>query len=137
MTQQDVRDLWLFIHGNKACKLLANLTKETYKLISIPKIQDKTGTIHTNPDNINKISKEYYEILYSSQNMNEVKKKSFLTGIGLPSITQSQQLNAPITELEITKTLSQLVSNKAPGPDGFPIEFHKVMKESVLNTLTS
>lgn len=57
---------------------------------------------------------------------------------GLPSITNEQltQLNTPITEQDILKTIQQLTNNKAPGPDGLPMEFYKIMKDSIADDFT-
>lgn len=70
--------------------------------------------------------------------MNELKAKYFFEGIAVPSISKTQltKLNAPITELDIAKTISNLANSKAPGPDGFPAEFYKIMKESITTSLT-
>ena len=34
-------------------------------------------------------------------------------------------LTAPFLEKEVFEAISQMKNNKAPGPDGFPVEFYK------------
>ena len=35
-------------------------------------------------------------------------------------------LDSPLSTVEITHTIKAMQSGKAPGPDGFPVEFYKV-----------
>ena len=45
----------------------------------------------------------------------------------VPQLTASDNaiLVAPFTEKEVFEAISQMENNKAPGPDGFPVEFYK------------
>ena len=36
-----------------------------------------------------------------------------------------EELDKPFTEKEIKNAIDQMLTNKAPGPDGIPIEFHQ------------
>src|SRR6266498_1506661 len=41
------------------------------------------------------------------------------------SQTENNFLTAPFTENEVKEVVFQMAHNKAPGPDGFPIEFYQ------------
>ena len=38
---------------------------------------------------------------------------------------ENEVFTAPFIEKEVFEAISQMKNNKAPGPDGFPIEFYK------------
>lgn len=63
--QQDARYLKLHVHGNKAGKLLAHLTKESFKPIMIPNVLDVLGNLQTDPVTNCILFRDYYEHLYS------------------------------------------------------------------------
>lgn len=50
---------------------------------------------------------------------------------------QSTQLAAEVTEKEIRAAIAHLKSGKAPGPDGFPSEWYRVMGDSSILVLQS
>lgn len=51
----------------------------------------------------------------------------FLANLGIPTIDpdQAKELDAPLSLGELKFSIKAMQSNKAPGPDGFPIEFLK------------
>ena len=52
----------------------------------------------------------------------------FLETHKLPKLKQEEieNLNGPITTKEIESVIKNLPTNKSPGPDGFPGEFHEI-----------
>lgn len=62
--------------------------------------------------------------------------EDFFKGIPLPKVTSEQgsQTVDGITEKEMSSAIARLKSNKAPGPDGFPSEWYKVMEGSLVPT---
>lgn len=59
---------------------------------------------------------------------------TFSKKIKLPTLTEEQQtsLGKPIEENEILKAMTLMHSGKAPGPDGFPVEWFKAFKDRLI-----
>ena len=63
-------------------------------------------------------------------NLEEMDK--FLEKYNVPKLNQEEieNLNRPITSVEIENVIKNLPTNKSPGPDGFTAEFYnKFIKE--------
>ena len=41
------------------------------------------------------------------------------------NLEENEVLSAPFTEKEVFDAITQMKHNKAPGPDGFPVEFYQ------------
>ena len=54
----------------------------------------------------------------------------FLNTHTLPKLKQEEieNLNRPITREEIDSVIKNILTNKSPGPDGFPGEFYQTFK---------
>lgn len=52
----------------------------------------------------------------------------FLANLGIPTIDpdQAKELDAPLSLGELKFSIKAMQSNKAPGPDGFPIVFKEI-----------
>jgi len=91
-------------------------------------IRNKDGTLVTNPRDINECFKEFYEALYESQtSVAPTALSCFLQSLPLPKLddTERNALNAEITLDEVFQAITSFPSGRAPGPDGFGIEFYK------------
>jgi hypothetical protein len=57
----------------------------------------------------------------------------------IPQVTQQENefLVAAFTEKEVKEAIFQMEHNKAPGPDGFPIEFYQTFWEVIKEDLTT
>ena len=85
------------------------------------------GTITTDPFKILSEEKRFYQELYTSKNLgNKQATEIFLNSLNIPRLTDEQKLSCEgsITEEECVKALHSFQGNKAPGNDGFPIEFY-------------
>lgn len=74
------------------------------------------------------ITKNYTQ--YSSRKSNRVKRIEKITNAELPKIAKEagEALEAPISEEEIGKALSESALGKSPGPDGFTMSYYKKFK---------
>ncbi len=86
--------------------------------------------------------KKYYQALYKSDFDNEninTEIENFLDGLPIPKINTVDKdlLDAGISEEEVLGAINSLQNNKAPGPDGFPIEYFKVFAKKLLSPLTN
>ena len=64
-------------------------------------------------------------------NLEEMDK--FLEKYNLPKLNQeeTENLNRPITSMEIKAVIKNLSTNKSPGPDGFTGEFYQKFREEL------
>ena len=55
----------------------------------------------------------------------------FLENYNFPTLNQEEieNLNRPITSVEIETVIKNLPTNKSPGPDGFTTEFYQIRAE--------
>ena len=58
---------------------------------------------------------------------------TFLEKYNLPKLNQEEieNLNRPITSMEIETVIKNLPTNKIPGPDNFTAEFYKKFREEL------
>ena len=64
-------------------------------------------------------------------NVEEVDK--FLEKYNFPKLKQeeTENLNRPITSMEIKSVIRNLPTNKSPGPDGFTAEFYQKFRKEL------
>ena len=55
-----------------------------------------------------------------------------LGNYNFPKLNQEEieNLNRPITSMEIETVIRNLPANKSPGPDGFTVEFYQKLEKS-------
>ena len=95
---------------------------------------NENGIITTNPSDIQAIIREYYEKLYANKLDNLEEMDKFHT---LPKLKQEEieNLNRLITSKGIESVTKDLPTNKSPGPDEFPGDFHQTFKAEIIPTL--
>ncbi|XP_053545678.1 olfactory receptor 1G1-like [Bombina bombina] len=72
---------------------------------------------------------KYFEDLYTTSAVDLQQKMKFWDQLEIRKLEEKDRdmLNVPISEEEVARTITQLKSNKAPGPDMLPAEFYKML----------
>ena len=66
-------------------------------------------------------------------NLEEMDK--FLEKYNFPKLNQEENLNRPITSMEIETVIRNLEANKSPGPDSFTAECYQKFREELTPVL--
>ena len=122
---------WFFEKINKIDKPLARLIKKQREKNQINKIRNENGEITTDNTEIQRI-RDYYQQLYANKMDNMEKMEKFLEKYNFRKLNQEEieNLNRPITSIEIKTIIKNLPANKSPGPDGFPGEFFQKLQKN-------
>ena len=114
---------------DKASRLLAlQLRHQAVSRIITPICRTPCTTV-TDPVEINNNFAQYYTNLYKSEAPSDkYVMNTFLDNFGFPVIddTTRNSLDIPLRLEEVTATLKLMQNGKAPGPDGFPVDFKKM-----------
>ena len=123
---------WFFERINKIDKPLARLIKKQREKNQINKIRDENGDIATDNTEIQRIIRDYYQQLHANKMDNLEEMDTFLEKYNFPKQNQEEieNLNRPITSMEIETVIRNLPANKSPGPDGLTAEFYQNLEKS-------
>lgn len=127
-------------HGNKAGRLLAHQLRRQAASRLIPRIKDGSGVLQEDPVAINSVFSSFYEALYKSEfSSDPAGMHAFLDELQFPSLNPESvnQLDSVLTIPELNSALQSMQNNKAPGPDGFPVEFFKAFQSKLIPLLHS
>ena len=122
---------WFFEKVNKIDKPLVRLIKKQREKNQINKIINENGEITTDKSEIQRIIRDYYQQLYANKMNNLEETDKFLEKYNFPKLNQEEieDLNRPITSMEIETVIRNLPANKSPGPDGFTAELYQKFRE--------
>ena len=97
------------------------------------KIGNGNGEITTDDTEVQNIIRDYFEQLYANKMDNLEEMDKFLEKYNFPKLNQEEieNLNRPITSMEIETVIRNLPTNKSPGPDSFPAEFYQKFREEL------
>lgn len=91
-------------------------------LTSVRQIKNKSGKVHTDPDKLRRLWREYHaELLYHENT--RIRKGE---GVGMEGEVD------PISEAEVKKVLKKMKNGKGVGPDQIPAEAGKSLGEEVI-----
>ena len=99
----------------------------------INKIRNENGKIKIDNTEIQRIMREYYQQLYVNKVDNLENMDKFLEKYNFLKLNQEEieNLNKPITGMDIETVIRNLPANKSPGPDGFTAEFYQKFGELI------
>ena len=125
IAKTDKAKSWFFERINKIDKPLARLIKKQREKNQINKIRNENGEITIDNTEIQRIIRDYYQQLYANKMDNLEEMDTFLEKYNFPKLNQEEMenLNRPITSMEIETVIRNLPANKSPRPDGFTGEF--------------
>ena len=121
-------------YGDKASRLLALQLQHQSASRFITQIRKPPHTIVTDPKEINNVFASYYSNLYQSEAPpDNILMKQFLDNLDFPMINETSKINldAPLSLKEVTDSLRLMQNGKAPGPDGFPVDFLKKFSDQL------
>lgn len=127
--------------GIKSRKLLAKAVQNKKSSATVHHIKDKQGISHHFNEDIANQFEQYYHSLYNipsnpkCPSSSETRKhliQDFLKKYGPSPISTdaSCKLDAPLFEKEFKEALRDNKVGKAPGPDGFPLQYIKLLQMS-------
>ena len=127
---------WFFEKIKQNWKPLAGLIKKREKNW-INKIRNEKGEVTTDSVEIQRIIRDYYELLYGDKMDNLEEMDRFLEKFNLQRLNQGEIeiMNNPITSTEIEAVIQNLWKTKSPGPDGFTGEFYQTFREEIMPIL--
>ena len=125
---------WFFERINKIDKLLARLIMKRREKNQINKIRNEKGDVTTDNEEVQRITRDYYEQLYGNKMDNLEEMGRFLEKFNLPRRNQEEveMMNNPITSTEIEAVIKNLPKNNSPGSDGFTREFYQIFREELM-----
>jgi hypothetical protein len=97
------------------------------------KLRNEKGNTTRDPEEIQKIIRPYYKMLYSVQLEKLDEMDNFLGSYQIPKLNQDQiiDLNSPISPKEIETVINILPTKKSTRPEGFSAEFYQTFKEDL------
>ena len=121
-----------FLEKTNEIDPLARFIKKKKGKNQSSKTRNENGEITTDNTEIQRIIRDYYQQLYANKMDNVEEMDKFLEKYNLPKLNQEEieNLNRPITSMEIETVLRNLPANKSPGPDGFTAEFYPNLEKS-------
>lgn len=128
-----------FESGDKAGKMLAFKLKQTENNSSIPTILGPDGIIISDTKQINSAFQAFYSDLYKSEcPYNLQVMNDFFKNVPLPQINEQQKnvLDAELQECEVQTAIKALAIGRAPGQDGYTIEFYRTFVDVLSPILT-
>ena len=113
--------------GERPTKYFFNLEKRNYNRKTISELRIEGETTTNNESQILEAIEKYYNELYTSAyNPQENDVDEFIEYLKIPKLTDADRdrMEGPLSYEECKKALDTFQNNKAPGEDGFTVEFY-------------
>lgn len=127
------RRLW-YEHGERASKILAYQLGKSEATQFISEIRTKNGQITTNPQKMNESFQSFYSGLYHSESLHSPELfDNFFDIFVVPNLnlTSKEKFDACISIEEVKMAINSMQGGKSPGPNGFPVKFFYIFKDSL------
>jgi hypothetical protein len=99
-------------------------------------LEDEDGACIADEEELKTHITSYYKNLFGKPDITSIDlDESFIQDISQVSDTENEILTANFTIDEVKKVVFSLEHNKAPGPDGFPVEFYQAFWEVIKDNL--
>lgn len=124
--------------GEKSGKLLAWQIKKLQSSKAINNILTTSGTLTSDPSEINVTFANFYHSLYKAESAGINSQQTiFLDGLQIPNFSNEakQHLDSPFSIEELLKAIDTMKNGKTAGPDGLPIDIFKAFKEKIVHPL--
>ena len=121
-------------YGDKCSRLLAHQLKRQTASRLIPQVKDELGILVSDPKHINDMFTSHFISLYSTDFPTDITPMTaFLNNIEAPSLDQTvvSSLERKLEIGEIIGAIMAMQNNKAPGVDGYGIEFYKKFRDQL------
>ena len=124
--------------GERPTKYFFNLEKSNYNKKTISELRLQDDSITRNETVILEQIEDYYRNLYTSDlTFSETAYDTFTENVESPKLSEDVQgtLEGPLTYEECKKILETFQNDKAPGEDGFTVEFYTYFFDLLGNDL--
>ena len=125
--------------GEKASRLLAWRLKQLETERTINTITTEEGLETSDPQEINRTFKTFYEKLYHTDCSSTTieTQKEFLDSLSFASLDDDsvKSLDLELLAEDLSLAISCMKGGKSPGPDGIPIEIYKIFKDKLIPPL--
>ena len=113
--------------GERPTKYFFNLEKRNYNRKTITELRIEGETTTNNESQILEAIEKYYNEFYASvNNLQENDVDEIIEYLKIPKLTDADRdrMEGPLSYEECKKALDTFQNNKAPGEDGFTVEFY-------------
>jgi len=125
-------------NGERPTKYFFNLEKRNYNKKTIRELRRQDESIKNNENEILDQIETFYKKLYTSEGIfSDEEYDSFIRDLEIPTLKDEDRdtRESPLTYDECRKALETFQNDKAPGEDGFTIEFYKYFFDLLGNDL--